>query len=42
MRDCTTTPGVGKFNNYNNSMQQVLDNLDVTQMVNNFPEIYEV
>jgi hypothetical protein len=37
-----TKPGVGKFDNYNNSMQQVFDNLEVTQMVNNFPDIYEV
>lgn len=38
---CTTKPGVGKVNSYNNSMRQFLDNLEVTQMVNNFADIYE-
>ena len=42
MGDCTTKSGVGKFNKYTNSMQQVFDNLEVTQTVNNFPDTYEV
>jgi len=34
MSDCTTKPGVGNVNNYNNSKEQVFDKLEVTQMVN--------
>jgi len=42
MGDCTTKPGVGKVKNRNNSMQQVFDKVEITQIFNNFRDIYEV